>query len=457
MNAPIKQHPTAHKRKPIIVHGHPRAVTMLQNMLRQNNLHHALFLSGPAQIGKSTTVQALLHTLYCESPLPAAEGAFSACFECAACLRLQKHQHPAVLSISLDDRLPVIHSCQTLLSRYVNAEPSSQVPATLVQLLLSECYRLIARHSQGRLSLLKRKKVSYPGGVVLSVKEREAELHQLYNLLAAFTENKQLSPLLTSAALATLRTVQNSIDRTLLSKESIDSLLAWTTQSVVNRHSTKTLIIKGIEKIHYSVIGKFLKSLEDPPPQTRFILITENPAMVTGTVLAPLASRCFKVNFLPLSGAATAAILKTTFHVQLPAVPSLTNFLAAPAVAAGSRDDRKLAFALLSAAKTKLSYLHYLARTRPQENELLLTDLKAALQHYLEHYFITTTSAAQTPAPANPGTQKLVRVMRAVPFSFRKCLTFNATLNHCERLKNMGILSGDALITRLSLFIRENC
>jgi len=67
----------------------------------------------------------------------------------------------------------------------------------------------------------------------------------------------------------------------------------------------KVVIIKEAHKMNHAAANAFLKTVEEPPPDTTIILICEN----IYTLPEPLISRCFKIYFTPLSKDAVKKIL----------------------------------------------------------------------------------------------------------------------------------------------------
>ena len=61
------------------------------------------------------------------------------------------------------------------------------------------------------------------------------------------------------------------------------------------RFKTKVAVIDGAQLLNLSAANAFLKTLEEPPPQTRIILIAPSPQ----AILATLASRASILNFSP--------------------------------------------------------------------------------------------------------------------------------------------------------------
>ncbi len=68
----------------------------------------------------------------------------------------------------------------------------------------------------------------------------------------------------------------------------------------------KVLIVDDAETMNEEAANAFLKTIEEPPPESVIILVSANPEVLPATVL----SRCMRVNFRPLTPAETETVLK---------------------------------------------------------------------------------------------------------------------------------------------------
>lgn len=92
----------------------------------------------------------------------------------------------------------------------------------------------------------------------------------------------------------------------------------------------KIVIICSAERMHTDGANKLLKTLEEPPPNTTFVLTSANPSRLLDTII----SRCQMVKFYPLSNAELLETLAEEF-------PGADGALRAAAVAmAGGRYGR---------------------------------------------------------------------------------------------------------------------
>lgn len=74
----------------------------------------------------------------------------------------------------------------------------------------------------------------------------------------------------------------------------------------------KIFILHDAEKMLPASSNALLKTLEEPPPQTHFILLTSQIEMLLPTIV----SRCCKVPFFPIPDEQLAAFITQKFHTQ---------------------------------------------------------------------------------------------------------------------------------------------
>jgi DNA polymerase III, gamma/tau subunits len=94
--------------------------------------------------------------------------------------------------------------------------------------------------------------------------------------------------------------------------------------------SWRVIIIDPADAMHPPTANALLKSLEEPPARTLFLLVSHAP----GRLLPTIRSRCRRLRFLPLSGEATRAALAAALPGE---GPDELNRLAALAEGAPGR------------------------------------------------------------------------------------------------------------------------
>jgi DNA polymerase-3 subunit delta' len=74
----------------------------------------------------------------------------------------------------------------------------------------------------------------------------------------------------------------------------------------------KIFIIHDAEKMLPASSNTLLKTLEEPPPHTHFILLTSQPELLLPTII----SRCCKIPFFPIPDDELATFIMQKFHTQ---------------------------------------------------------------------------------------------------------------------------------------------
>jgi DNA polymerase-3 subunit delta' len=93
--------------------------------------------------------------------------------------------------------------------------------------------------------------------------------------------------------------------------EQIENLLPFAYMRPI-RGKCKVFILSEADRLGLGTANKLLKTLEEPPPSTVFILVTEKPESVLPTV----ASRCQPIKFGKLSAESVARILVSDFQID---------------------------------------------------------------------------------------------------------------------------------------------
>jgi len=91
----------------------------------------------------------------------------------------------------------------------------------------------------------------------------------------------------------------------------IENLLSFAYMRPV-KGKCKVFIVSEADRLRLETANKLLKTLEEPPPSTVFILVTEKPENMLPTV----ASRCQPVKFARLSTKLVAQILASDFDIE---------------------------------------------------------------------------------------------------------------------------------------------
>lgn len=122
--------------------------------------------------------------------------------------------------------------------------------------------------------------------------------------------------------------------------------------------SWRVVVIDSVDDLEKSAANALLKMLEEPPPNTVFLLVNHAP----GRLLPTIRSRCRRLEFHALSDDAMASVLE----VQLPEINGAERQRLIPL--AGGSVGRALAFASLELASLETDALAILREGDPDNN-----------------------------------------------------------------------------------------
>lgn len=138
-------------------------------------------------------------------------------------------------------------------------------------------------------------------------------------------------------------------------------------------HEGKALVVLifDADELTVSAANALLKTLEEPPPSTHFVLMTSRPARLLDTIV----SRTLRVRFGPLPEAAIATLLAREGHSEALAARSSGSLERARALAEPERRARGQSFvdhALSAIASPHESAAIAFAEERPESRDELL-------------------------------------------------------------------------------------
>lgn len=84
--------------------GHTWAVEQLQRAVEQDEVPHALLLTGPEGIGKSTLARTMVAAMFCQTEGDGPRAPQRPCGQCLACRKLTSGNHPDFIVASPEDR-----------------------------------------------------------------------------------------------------------------------------------------------------------------------------------------------------------------------------------------------------------------------------------------------------------------------------------------------------------------
>lgn len=293
---------------------HQEAVLkVLQN---QQDAHHSFLFYGREGVGKFSTAVFFAKLILCEK----INSNQTPCNSCSSCSAIFKFSHPNLVMISSDDRLPY-------LKFYL--QQIQQGKKKFIEFLYSEIYLLLYRYQSCFLSILeKEKKKDFPEGFPLKNKKAqekmEEKLNEIKKTLKFCIQNKDFSQLNEESFLQDITQLQNCLDRSRIKKENISKLFS---HLQIYQKKKRIVIINDINKMEASVIGGFLKILEEPPPNTIFLLLSKNNQNIDSKVVLPLLSRCVRLKFNTLNKNQVQDILMKKFKINVAEEEKLANNL----------------------------------------------------------------------------------------------------------------------------------
>jgi len=284
------------------IYGQKIPLTQLYNAVHTDHLHHSILMYGPDSCGKFETAMNLAKTLNCT------ESKNAYCDKCKTCLDIHFFRSAYVLPLLNDSRTDNLHFWCTVLTKQL-----SSVPNRILFYLLNDFCNIISRHNYGYCKLLVQEKRSYPEGKKITANQLEDLLAWAYETFDNLVSGKKMNEAEAAVFLEKTNVLQNCLDRTIITKDTLDNLRERMSRT---NHGKRIVIIQNIEKIHPSVAGTFLKLLEEPPPDTFFILICSEIERIPEEIIIPLRSRCFELGFSSVSNTAMKLLLQEKYGLS---------------------------------------------------------------------------------------------------------------------------------------------
>lgn len=203
-------------------------------------------------------------------------------------------------------------------------------------------------------------------------KDEEGNLkNQSINEYLAFVENRKITPWIKYFFAG----------KTEIRKESMELLQKYV-ETAQRERNYKICIIEDAEEMNQTVANSFLKTLEEPPSNAIFILITTKPS----TLLPTIVSRCQSVYFKPLSKIAIENLLIDEFLIDKKQARTLAKMSDGNVEQAfrfsqdSLSDARKYLISFLETAikKDDLGFINLIATSKDK--------LKAEIVHDILHY-----------------------------------------------------------------------
>ncbi len=284
------------------IYGQKIPLQIIHRALTENRLPHLILIHGEEGVGKFEFALNIAKTLSCEK----SQNGF--CERCETCLAIHQFRHSQVISLLSDDRLPNIRFyLKTLVANL------SDEPLRIRHALLGEIGNLLARQKEGFLDLLENEKKTFPEGVKVKV----ADLEESSGIISHLGERIQKGETPSEEELdffeIHLKRLQNGLDRSVLTKRALESLQE---RAKFSSETKRVFILQEIQKISPQIAPSLLKLLEEPPPNTYFILIAPGLHLVSPETIAPLSSRACVLRFLPIPPEEKRVILKAKYKLK---------------------------------------------------------------------------------------------------------------------------------------------
>ena len=300
-------------------------LTIIKRSLEQSKLHHSLWFNGPENVGKFETAIKITKSLLCKQSQTTNSNQSAYCDRCAICWDISLLRHKNLIVVSNDDRLKNIYFYQHILKHNLTRRPKS-----VTVFLLREIYHLLYRHNMDFLLHVERVKKSYAEGEKISNKALEELIQSVYLTLEKFYQDERdLSQLTSSAFYKTLTTLQNCLDRSLITRSGLEKVMHRFIMTANPSHKS-ILILQNIERWSIELQTRLLKIVEETPPNTVIVILTENIGLASSqaNTLNTLKSRCLFLEFKRLTVKMQKKILIEKFGLEqklLASMPELTT------------------------------------------------------------------------------------------------------------------------------------
>lgn len=287
--------------------GQPKALSILRNQLASGRVHHAQLFHGPAGVGKFTTALALAKTLLCHHPQTDHENTPLACGDCASC-------------------------------RLFNAPKAQAAPKAAAKKAKAK-----AAKEESDFDDEEGEEADDDNTAGHPLGFSHPDLHVVVKELAAFSDDANVRK-------RKLTQIPVEIVR--------EHLLAPAHHSAALGHG-KVLIVDEAELLNAAGQNAILKTLEEPPPRTVFILIASREDRLLPTI----RSRCQRVAFSLLAEAEVEAmLLQKSPHLDAKKAQWLSIF----SQGSPGRADLGLAYHLDEWGTSVLPPLREIAARRPR-------------------------------------------------------------------------------------------
>lgn len=270
-------------RKPLY---QERALSLLEKCVDNKSLSNSLLFIGNEGVGKTSLAIYITAKLYClEDNKP--------CMRCVNCLKIASFAQPSVIIIDSDNTTDKLIALSMIIKKYgIN----SKIMEEIVFILKDIFYR-------------------YKNNFFLNFsdknKKKKNEIEKaLENILFFLNINNDERKNECKKAIDNGILLSDDININNIPVQSIRDLLTRLYKSSFG--GEKSVIITGIEKMKKEAANAFLKTLEEPPGNTKFFLCTKDESLVLPTI----KSRCFKLYLNSLTDDNIKDISYTNWNIK---------------------------------------------------------------------------------------------------------------------------------------------
>ena len=297
--------------------GQSSSLKILSGIYKNDRLHHAYFFYGERGIGKYESALNFAKTILCEKN----NGTY--CDECKSCVSINNYRHNDVIVLGTSERFTnaeifyeqfrkskAEHLFNDFISsvRYILYRLESTLLPAYVSYPFSanEKYMVGSKKENSRDLLLE----SYYLAISNTIKELNKnnidDIHGIYKkkskdaletIKNRGSSKKNIS--ITGDFFEGLKKLYYNIVYTVLPLDSIRKVIELTTRKPTG--IKRIFIIEGIDLMDKTSSNIFLRTLEEPFDNNIFILLSDNPNIISDTSMKPLFSRLMGLHFANLS------------------------------------------------------------------------------------------------------------------------------------------------------------
>ncbi len=252
--------------------GHEKAIEALRRAAGSGRVAQAYLLVGPPNVGKTMVAKEFAKALNCETLEGVTDlAAIEPCGQCHNCVRIEEENHPDFVLLRPGIKLVTKDELPEDLDgdeedAFADEPPAQEGPGLFGDDEPAAAQTGPSLFGDDEPAVTAPSKPRAP----IRSKKRAARIELYVEMPDALIYTDQIEQVVQSVS---VKLTANS------------------------RH--RVVVIAEVDRIQHQAVDRLLKTLEEPPPRTSFVLTTSNPADVKPTIL----SRCQILKLQPLTGA----------------------------------------------------------------------------------------------------------------------------------------------------------